>query len=231
MRAVLEVSNDYEANYLHLVKFKTFPKAISAINTFYKAKYPTFVDFVSFSGNGNTETTRLTYQFVKNLMHNRYFEFIYQALPTVGVDGTLKNIPHPAILTGRLTGKSGTYATVDVNQNIVVSDGIGGYVTKGWQRLPFYEILANEVVLSYDDYLNDPSLLYPAILNLQIQELALVASLFFPASSSEIAKWNVTASSEENKPNEIKYNINLSCDFKCTRFNRKEKNPPKLIFA
>lgn len=139
--------------------------ALKAEKTNLTANYgiqPDEYHFVDGSGGGDTTAvTRAVTKFLTDMRGKSGFPVFYNALPILGVDGSLSFVtnfqsdPSLAGATGEVHAKTGTYALgLEPGKLIVKGQAFGGYIhTKNGKNLVYMLVVNNVPITSIDDML------------------------------------------------------------------------------
>lgn len=100
------------------------------------------VDQISFGGGAggsfsDLTTPRVTVQLLLAMKGKPYFDVYREALPILGVDGTLaKSVPNDSPAKGKVRAKTGTYTVTNVmnHRAVLTSKALAGYMTTASNR-------------------------------------------------------------------------------------------------
>ncbi|MEW6144530.1 MAG: D-alanyl-D-alanine carboxypeptidase [Thermodesulfobacteriota bacterium] len=118
--------------------------------------------FVDGSGGGDTTATnRVVTQWLEIMTDQQAFDTFFDALPILGVDGSLGFVtdfeqdPSLAGAKGQVHAKTGTFAAGDESGLVIKGQAFGGYIdTKSGRRL-VYQLVVNDVPIVEFDQLLD----------------------------------------------------------------------------
>jgi D-alanyl-D-alanine carboxypeptidase/D-alanyl-D-alanine-endopeptidase (penicillin-binding protein 4) len=113
------------------------------------------LDSVSFAGGAggagaDRATPRAVVQLLRGLERRPDFRFFEEALPVLGVDGTLADVVGPnSPARGRVRAKTGTYSWIDVlnGRTLLTSKALGGVMTTARGRRLTFGMFVNDVPL------------------------------------------------------------------------------------
>jgi len=121
----------------------------------YLAEYGVDVGTISFGGGAGGHpadfvTARATVQLLRALAQRPYYQVFEDALPVLGVDGTLANAVGPnSPARGRVKAKSGTYYLLDLlnDRPLLTSKALAGVMTTAGGRRLMFAMFVNNVPL------------------------------------------------------------------------------------
>jgi D-alanyl-D-alanine carboxypeptidase/D-alanyl-D-alanine-endopeptidase (penicillin-binding protein 4) len=159
LKVTLKVSHNLYASLLPLLvavkhKQRTLEEGMKLQG---KALKDLGLDVASFSletgaggGNGDRVSPRVTVELLSRMMKRPDFAAYREALPILGVDGTLADAvgkDSPAL--GKVVGKTGTYGDVDLlnDRTYLRAKSLAGYLTTAKSRTLVYTIFVNDVPL------------------------------------------------------------------------------------
>lgn len=116
-------------------------------------------EFLFFDGSGGgpaTATNKAILQMLKYNSEQSFFPEFLDALPILGVDGSLSFVtdfeadPTLAGAKGNAFAKTGTFATVDENGILLRGQALGGYIDAKSGRRLMFNMFVNEVQLDFN---------------------------------------------------------------------------------
>jgi len=118
--------------------------------------------FVDGSGGGETQSrNRAVTTVIRELFTSPGGQSFYRALPIMAVDGSLSTVTdfqsNPSLTgaTGKVRAKTGTYVTLEPNNQLVAKgQAFGGFIEAKSGRLLAYQLVVNEVPIESVESLN-----------------------------------------------------------------------------
>jgi D-alanyl-D-alanine carboxypeptidase/D-alanyl-D-alanine-endopeptidase (penicillin-binding protein 4) len=101
-------------------------------------------------GNGDRVTPRATVDLLRAMLKRPEFAAYYDALPVLGVDGTLADaVGADSPARGKIRAKTGTYGDADLlnGRMLLRSKALGGYLTTASGRQMVFAVFLNDVPL------------------------------------------------------------------------------------